>query len=782
MSARVAWRAVPRASRPFAVALVVLGLLALASAPLPGEDPERRVGALLLAAAGLEIVHGFRRRAAAAQRDAWFGGTVTLFMGLLLMNAPFLAGTALVIFLAGWFAVDAVRYALSAARAPAGRTRLLDALAAAGNLALVLVLFALKARSAAWAVAVAGGLRILGEAWNVLRYDVRGEGDVGETVAADLGAADAPELAALAERFEEEARMRGPVDRGWIAAFLVTLFAIHLGRMGLDRTPLGIVAPTVAVLGDVCAALAVAFLVAVPFRVLTLELLRPLERRLWPWCLEAPSTLAKRLVRRVLESRLRAAVRLRSARYSVRIALRNGLRIGLPVAAVLTAIIPVLGMSWYFDTENWAAGMWDSWAAARTDGWREAMTRAVVAAEMAAGRPGDLRLDAPGTEGDFAFVVIGDTGEGDASQHVLRDSLIAATAQPEVRFVLVSSDVVYPTGEMKDYERKFWLPFKGVTKPVYAIPGNHDWYDALDGFTATFFTPEAARTALRARAEADKHLTATTEGRVAELVSEAARLRREYGVPTGFQAAVYFQIQAPAFALLAVDTGVRKGIDPDQRAWLERALEASRGKFVMALLGHPLYAVGEDMTAGNSDFADIRALLRRHDVPLVMAGDTHDLEWYVEARPSGRTMFHMVNGGGGAYLSLGTALAKPERMPTAAWAFYPATAPIVAKVDALTPFWKRPFWFWTRTFNGWPWTAEWLSAAFDYNVAPFFQSFVEVRVEPSRGRLRLLPWGVHGRLRWTDLETSPGLRPAAAAPDAPAEWVLPLGAPPSRGP
>jgi DNA repair exonuclease SbcCD nuclease subunit len=46
---------------------------------------------------------------------------------------------------------------------------------------------------------------------------------------------------------------------------------------------------------------------------------------------------------------------------------------------------------------------------------------------------------------------------------------------------------------MKDYERNFWLPMKGVHKPVYAIPGNHDWYDALEGFAATFFDSTSAR-------------------------------------------------------------------------------------------------------------------------------------------------------------------------------------------------------------------------------------------------------------------------------------------------
>ena len=225
-------------------------------------------------------------------------------------------------------------------------------------------------------------------------------------------------------------------------------------------------------------------------------------------------------VRAWLEHRLRFSIRLRSARYSVPAALSRGLQIGLPLAAIMAATVPVWGMSWYFDTENWAAGVWNSWAEARTDIWREAMVHAVVDAGMTSLDGHGLRVQPDGVSdgGDFSFLVIGDTGEGDASQHVLRDSLIRAAEQEDVRFVVISSDVVYPTGAMRDYEPRFWLPFKGVEKPVYAIPGNHDWYDALDGFAATFFTPEAARLAIRARVDADNNVSSTTDARVEELV------------------------------------------------------------------------------------------------------------------------------------------------------------------------------------------------------------------------------------------------------------------------
>ena len=111
-----------------------------------------------------------------------------------------------------------------------------------------------------------------------------------------------------------------------------------------------------------------------------------------------------------------------------------------------------------------------------------------------------------------------------------------------VKFLVISSDVVYPNGEMHDYEDKFLLPFKGVTKPVYAIPGNHDWYDALEAFSATFFEPSAARAMIRARVEADLRVSSTTNARIYALIREAERLRGEYQVPTGFQRAPFFDL------------------------------------------------------------------------------------------------------------------------------------------------------------------------------------------------------------------------------------------------
>jgi hypothetical protein len=761
----------------FAAAVLLLAGVAVVAGLIGGPATPTAVGLALVTGAGLELAHGVRRSTPEGRRAAWIGGAITLAMGVLVLHAGNLVGRALLLLLAGWFGLDALRYAVGSV-AGAGASVRARALPALGYGLLAILLLWIRGPAIWWALAAAAALRLVGTAWSISTAPIHTAADAGDTVAQDLGLADSPGLADLARSLAAEEQARAGIDRGWIVAFAVTLFGIHLGRMGLDRSALGILSPSVAVLGDLVVALLIAFGLVVPARLLARRASRGLERRAWTWCLGAPGPgWARALVRVWLDRRLRFAVRLRAARYALGAALSRGLQIGLPAAAFVVATAPVFGMSWFFDSENWAAGLWNRWAEARTDTWRKAMAAAVLDLEPRGGAEGFAVAPAGVADGaDFAFLVIGDPGEGDASQHVLRDQLLAVARREDVRFIVVSSDVIYPVGAMKDYEAKFWLPFKGTGKPVYAIPGNHDWYDALEAFAATFMTEDAARRAMRARIEVDRRLTTTTDRQIEALIAQAGQLRRQYGVPTGFQRAPFFQLQTRDFALLAIDTGIVRRVDPVQRAWLQGALAAARGKLTIAILGHPFYAGGLYRAEGDDEFLALHRLLREHGVAVVMAGDTHDLEYYVEPGGGGdrRSVIHVVNGGGGAYLSFGTALDWPAVPATAAWGFYPTTAQVTGKIQATLPVWKRPFWWWSQHLRAWPFSVEWLSGAFDVNVAPFYQSFVEVRVEPSSGQVRLRPYGVDGRLRWADLQVSPGLRPAGVAPEDPVEWRLPL--------
>lgn len=78
-------------------------------------------------------------------------------------------------------------------------------------------------------------------------------------------------------------------------------------------------------------------------------------------------------------------------------------------------------MSSYFDTENWLQHL-KLWAAAPLDTCSGAIAVAVLKEGGTAQEPSKLFVcQPPGiTAGkDFAFIVIGDTGEGDAWQHIL---------------------------------------------------------------------------------------------------------------------------------------------------------------------------------------------------------------------------------------------------------------------------------------------------------------------------------------------------------------------------
>lgn len=759
---------------------ILLGVLALLEPFMNVTEPASYIGGLLVWAALLEILHGFRRAENNSRTSAWFSGAITLLIGILLINAILFQRKSLTELILVLFLIDAIRYLFFFFKSRSnGENKWSALLSGLGNATVVVLILIFKGKGMEWVISFSGSLRILGTVYNLYTAKTGILENVAEDVVGSLGIKGNLELETLAIKLREEDDHRAPIDASWIMSFLIILFLIHLGRMGLDRSALGILSPLVAVIGDIFMALIFAFGFIAPTRTIFRRFIGLFSRALWNWVQKVPEEerrlLGLRAVAKAwLTRQLRLSISIRKSGYSFLAAFRNGLKIGLPFAVLLAAIMPMLGMSWYFDTENWASGIWDGYAGTRTEVWREAMIKA--SGEKIG--PDAFRLHPQGMSDttDFSFVVIGDPGEGDASQHVLKDQILEVSNKKDINFVVISSDIVYPSGALKDYERKFFLPFKGLTKPVYAIPGNHDWYDALDGFVATFFTPEAARLAIEARISSDLKLTNTSKSDIDGMVNQASILRKEYQVPSGQQNAPFFQVSNDYFVLLTIDTGVRRRVDALQLAWIKSVLETSKGKYVMALLGHPFYAIGEYQGNMNPDFKALHDLLRAYKVQVIMAGDTHDLEYYKETpqHDDGHTMHHFVNGGGGAYLSIGAAMAPHDTRPTADWANYPAREPLMQKIDSLTPKWKYPAWVWLKKYNGYPFSAEWLSAAFDYNQAPYFQSFMEIKVEKSTNRIRLIPYGIHGQLRWSDFEYGGNTKPASAKPDGLVEWILPM--------
>lgn len=607
-------------------------------------------------------------------------------------------------------------------------------------------------------------------------------------------------------RSETFARLRAEVENAsgqvraadlmWMLTLGIVFLAIHAGRMPRSDSVLGLASPFVATAGDILMTVAFAMLLMLPARLLWRRLTRPIERLGWSLRLSADeggpqlNRPADWLMRRWLENRFRFDMYLREGRLSLTAALILLLRLGLPVTAFFVAFNPVWGFTWYFNTESWATGIYQKMTELRVDPWRVSMIDAV---KRVYGDSDDLfRITPDGVDaGDFSFIVIGDPGEGDASQYSLISRYLELGLHDDMKFLVVSSDVIYPAGSMDDYEANFYLPFQGFAKPIYAIPGNHDWFDALEGFNANFLEPRAARAAIEARVATDLRLTGTDSRRIDKLMAEAVRLRGSYRVKVGAQRAPFFEMQTNDFALLAIDTGILRTIDATQWAWIERALDRSRGKFTMAIVGHPrfaggsdipTFAEGHDVSDSSDKFAALYRLLSSHNVRIAMAGDTHDFEYYREKisdRDRDRVMHYFVNGGGGAYLSIGTALDFPARPAVEDWAFYPRSDRLRAKMDAEMPAWKQPFWYWIKWAKAWPFSVEALSGLFNFNHAPFFQSFMEVRIERSKRRVILVLNGVDGPLRWRDLQIGGAAMRPGATPDDTVEFIVPMDDPAS---
>jgi hypothetical protein len=272
----------------------------------------------------------------------------------------------------------------------------------------------------------------------------------------------------------------------------------------------------------------------------------------------------------------------------------------------------------------------------------------------------------------FTFSVIGDPGEGDDSQlyheHAERIKLTRDACHSD--FVIISSDVVYPAGELMDYERAVYRPYsepQTSTPFIYAIPGNHDWYDKLFGFFVNFTYPAAHEQSeqgqqwagrLRSGPWAPFPWGALRWWQVRKLRDSYGldKLGGETGHPETQQRLSFFEMpfEEARFTIIALDMGCVHSIDSLQCGWFERCLARAeeRGHRKLVLLSAPLYVNGAFDCQGMHK--QIYELLRRYKVDVVMGGDMHAYQHYkaeytIEGQT--RTMYHIVNGGGGAYLS-----------------------------------------------------------------------------------------------------------------------------------
>jgi len=305
-------------------------------------------------------------------------------------------------------------------------------------------------------------------------------------------------------------------------------------------------------------------------------------------------------------------------------------------------------LSWLDPRTLWLArnGMLASWFGDPTGRTRSRW----VQQQAAAGAPADkvIRRSDPDR---FAFLVAGDTGEGGDPQYAVVPGLLRVGQ--DTQFMVIASDVIYPVGATDDYGDKFFRPYQDYPAPIYAVPGNHDWYEDLHGFMRVFCDdapplPPSPRPRALTRAWLRDRLW-HRPGPADEAGFAQARKLRSAPAQFSVQPGPYWAIDAGPIRIVGIDTGLLGTLDAEQGAWLREVSRDPRPKILIT--GRPLYADGTHRPCPIEGGGTVDEIVRdpAHRYVAAIGGDIHNYQRYPIRVDGGRTIQYVVAGGGGAF-------------------------------------------------------------------------------------------------------------------------------------
>lgn len=207
----------------------------------------------------------------------------------------------------------------------------------------------------------------------------------------------------------------------------------------------------------------------------------------------------------------------------------------------------------------------------------------------------------------------------------LRDPTGARTSTRRGAILIMGGDEVYPAASRLEYEQRTVGPYRAALPYVaderraphlFAIPGNHDWYDGLSAFLRQFTQ------------------------------------RRWVGGWRTQQERSYFVLELPhRYWVWGIDVQLHSDVDGPQLGYFDAAAEhLAEGDRVILCTAEPSWVkahAGKHEGYRNIAFVENKVLARGAKVVLVLTGDSHHYARYREFA-SGRQ--YITAGGGGAFL------------------------------------------------------------------------------------------------------------------------------------
>jgi len=217
---------------------------------------------------------------------------------------------------------------------------------------------------------------------------------------------------------------------------------------------------------------------------------------------------------------------------------------------------------------------------------------------------------------DLWFDFVADMGDGWDPAHAVACAVAAPTLEvdgetlPRANLLLLGGDLVYPDPSIDAYQQRTLAPWRTAcagapefSAQVFAVPGNHDWYDGLHAFQDLFcHDPEDAS-------------------------------EYPFGAWQKPQTHSYFAWQLPhGWWLLAPDVQLDDRLNPAQRAYFRRVIAAMQsGDRVVLVAPYPNWSQVEPNAGGSVSrwlVAQCQAAGAR--VPLVLTGDLHHYARYAQ--------------------------------------------------------------------------------------------------------------------------------------------------------
>lgn len=238
---------------------------------------------------------------------------------------------------------------------------------------------------------------------------------------------------------------------------------------------------------------------------------------------------------------------------------------------------------------------------------------------------------------DFWFDYVADLGDGWDSTYTVAKLLAEPTLTvsdaksniheiPRGRLLIMGGDEVYPVASRDDYRNRTvgpyqsalpWVdPNKEQPPHLFALPGNHDWYDGLRSFSRLFCQ------------------------------------ERWIGGWKTEQTRSYFALQLPHnWWFFAVDIQLGSDIDKPQLDYFDEVIDRFR-EGDRVIFGAPTPSWLTDSLTGKTEgenitFMEGRISNKKADIYLYIAGDLHH---YARYSNSDSSRHYMTAGGGGAFL------------------------------------------------------------------------------------------------------------------------------------